>query len=151
MRSLLAACVSWLPMTRAAAAELQVVAHVEGRHVELPADRVAASGLVALCEAQARSAGSVLRLAVSADTIAAQRREALALEILYPAPRQFVMAAGNRSLTVSRLLIPLSGELSGSMSTIFWGNPNYESGPLRNALGTAELARLVQTLLQSVR
>lgn len=146
LKSLLAASLWSMPAARGLPAQVQASAYVDGHRIELPVDRLAASGLLALCEAQVDGADSVLRLGVSAQSIQALRRDAWVLEIVYPAPRRFASAAGGRGIEASRLLIPLSGELSGSVTTVFYGNPEYQAGPLRNRQGSDEIARLVKSL-----
>ena len=152
VRSVLAASLSLLPWVHGAAAHgVQAVVYEDGRKYELSADALRSSGLLDACEAQVRGATSVLRLGVSSATIEAQRNAGLALEIAYPAPQHFVLAMGGRTIDVTRILIPLAGELSGSVSTIFFGTPGYESGPLRHSQGTAELVRLVRTVRPAQR
>jgi len=146
-RSLLAASVAWLPQVRAASAEsVKAVVHVQGRTVEIAAQTVRDSGLVQACEQQVLGATSVLRLGVSSATIEQQRRIGLAVELSYEQPRRFVLAGMGRTIEVSHMLIPLAGDLAGGITTVFFGNPQYQAGPLRNDQGTAELARLVKSL-----
>ena len=151
LRSLLAASLPWWPAARPAAADVQAAAYLDGRRTTLPADRVLASGLVALCEAQLTSADGVLRLGVSSQSIEALRREVPVLEITYPAAKQFRLALGGREISASRLLIPLAGDLAGSITTLFYANPDYQSGPLRNSKGTADIAGLVKSMTPAGR
>ena len=151
LRSLLAASLPWWPTARSAAADVQAAAYLDGRRTTLPADRVLASGLVALCEAQLTGADGVLRLGVSSQSIEALRREVPVLEITYPAAKHFRLAPGGREISASRLLIPLGGDLAGSITTLFFGNPDYQSGPLRNTKGTAEIAGLVKSMTPAGR
>ena len=151
LRSLLAASLPWWPSTRTAAADVQATTSVNGHRTALPAERVVASGLLALCEAQLTGADGVLRLGVSTQSIDVLRRDVPVLEITYPAPKHFRVALGGREVSASRLLIPLAGDLAGSVTTIFYGNPDYQSGPLRNTKGTAEIAGLVQSMAPAGR
>ena len=151
LRSLLAASLPWWPAARLAAADVQAVSYLDGRRTPLPAAQVQASGLVALCEAQLTGADGVLRLGVSSQSIDALRRDGPVLEITYPAPQQFRLVVGGREISASRLLIPLAGDLAGGVTTIFFGNPDYQSGPLRNAKGTAEIAGLVKSMAPAGR
>lgn len=107
-------------------------------------DSQAANELRKRCEAQLMSADSILRLAVSKSFIEGLRRQGLAVEIEYQIPK--VLAKGNRTIEIKRLLIPLSGDLAGPITTIFYGTKEYESGPYRNSRGSEELLNLVQEL-----
>ena len=151
LRSLLAASLPWWPTARSVAADVQAAAYLDGRRTTLPADRVLASGLVALCEAQLTGADGVLRLGVSSQSIDTLRREVPVLEIIYPAAKHFRLALAGREISASRLLIPLGGDLAGSITTLFYGNPDYQSGPLRNTKGTAEIAGLVKSMTPAGR
>lgn len=151
LRSLLAASLPWWPAARLAAADVQATAYLDGRRTPLPAERVQASGLVALCEAQLTGADGVLRLGVSSQSIDALRRDVPVLEIVYPAAKRFRVAVGGREISASRLLIPLGGDLAGSITTLFYGNPDYQSGPLRNTQGTGKIAGLVKSMAPAGR
>lgn len=130
-----------------AADELQVLVFEDGRSQALDLDAVRRSGLLAVCEGQLRGSTSVLRLAVSNETVRHMQNAGLSLELRYPQSQRFVLGAlGDRVVPASRVFVPLSGELAGDVSTWFLGDPAYRSGPLRNKAGTAELARHVQAL-----
>lgn len=100
--------------------------------------------LVRACEAQLTGADGILRLAVQDSLIATLRDTELTLEIHYPAPRRFTLDMGGRTLELSRLLIPLSGEYAGPVTTLFYGTEDHWSaGPLRNSRGTEALQALI--------
>jgi hypothetical protein len=96
------------------------------------------------CEAQLMSADSILRLAVSKPFIERLRKQGLAVEIEYDVSKVFVI--NNKTIEIKHLLIPLSGDLAGSITTIFYGMNEYESGPDRNRRGSDELLSLVREL-----
>ena len=153
LRALLALC-AWplaAPHAVAGAPAVRAVLSVAGRRLELPPERLAHSALVELCEAQVRGADGVLRLAVSNDTIAVLQRDAMTVELVYAEPRTFALAVGGGSIVANRLLVPLSGELAGSITTIFHGNPEYRAGPLRNQRGSAGIASAVDALRKPAR
>jgi hypothetical protein len=105
-----------------------------------------AGELIASAEAQLRSADAIIRLAVTPELIRNLQTNGTALEIRYGKPKFFVLSIG-RTIEAQRLLIPLSGELSGEITTIFYGGPSsYVAGPYRNKKGTAEITKLVSEI-----
>ena len=152
LRSLLAATISMLNLGCGVAADtVQAIVYADGQRTVLSGEALRSSGLVEACESQLISADNVLRLAVFPAMIDAQRRAGLAVEVVYPAPRTFTLAAGGRSVQASRLLVPLTGELAGEVTTIFVGSPEYQAGPFRNRQGTVALAILARAAAAAQR
>jgi len=92
------------------------------------------------------AASSVLRLAVTPELLRRLRENEQALEVDFGKPRVFRLAAPlERELRARRLLIPLTGELAGAMTTILWDDGGgYRAGPLRAEKPTDDLADLVE-------
>ena len=107
----------------------------------------AARELVALCETQLQTASEILRLAVGPSLLRDLRDREWVVEITYSTTRTWPSPFPNRPpLRIRRLLIPLSGDLAGSMTTIFLGDAEYVAGPYRNHRGTRELEILAARL-----
>lgn len=132
---------------RAAASQVELRVFDHGKRLAVAGDSPAARELVSRCEEQLRMADTVLRLAVSPSLLQNLREQELVVEILYAEPRTLARDhPGHTTLRVGRLLIPLTGDLSGEITTIFQGESRYLSGPYRNRQGTAELKELVDKL-----
>jgi hypothetical protein len=133
-----------------AAADLSTVeavsVYVRGQQRDLAPDAVEVRELVTRCEQQLRDADDLLKLAVTPQTIRRIQATEVALEIRYRTPPTLQVAANGLTLRPLRLLIPLTGELAGSVTTIFHGRNAYDAGPYRNRAGTGQLASLVREL-----
>jgi hypothetical protein len=98
--------------------------------------------LIERCERDVAAADDVLRLAVSDATTRELKQQELVLEVVYPAVR--TISSRGRALEISRLLVPLSGNLAGELTTIFYGTAGYRHGPLRRRLSSEELRSLAE-------
>ena len=119
----------------------------QGQEQVLSPEREEVGALVRLCEEQIASANDVLRLAVGDGTIRDLRLAQTVVEIIFPEPKSITVELLGSPVEVQRLLVPLSGELAGDVTTIFYGSGSgYRSGPLRNRTGTAGLVALTDKL-----
>ncbi len=128
---------------------VKVIIHDRGKSLELGPDAPEAAELISRCEDQLRTADGMLRLAVTSRRIEEIRRSVKAVEILYSKPAAFTLSHSGRKVEVQRLMIPLTGELAGEVTTIFHGKEAYGAGPLRNRRGTAEIQQVVERLAGS--
>lgn len=124
-----------------------IVVHDHGRQTRLTLDSPKARELAGRCEEQLRTADSVLRLAVTPQRIQEILDKEVAVEVLYGSTATFTVSFGMREIKIRRLLIPLTGELAGEVTTIFYGNKRYEAGPYRNRRGSEEIRALVTGLV----
>ncbi len=100
-------------------------------------------------------ADDVLRLYVGEDRIASLRAHEHCVEIQYDSAMSFATKQfGTMKLT--RVLLPLTGDLAGDaaspVATVIVGDPDYQSGPLRNPEGwpiALELDSLVESSMKS--
>ena len=125
---------------------MKVIIHRHGKSLELTASSPGVEDLVALCEEQLQAADGMLRLATTPALIQQIREEEVAVEIVYSRPATFTVSFNRQTLHPLRLLIPLTGDLAGAVTTIFHGKTQYEAGPYRNRKGTAEIVALVARL-----
>lgn len=103
--------------------------------------------LVKRCEEQVESSDGVLRLAVEEHLIKELMANETVVEIVFDEVRTYRVASRNRSVDLNRMLIPITGDLAGEVTTIFYGKGSgYSSGPLRNAAGSAPVSELVESL-----
>lgn len=86
-----------------------------------------------------------LRLAVSEDLVRSLRTAETSIEFAWDAPVSVTPARlGGRTLEFRRLILPLTGELAGDLSTLVLGDADtWRSGPFRAALPTAPLLEIV--------
>lgn len=127
--------------------EASVIVYDRGRRQPVARDARGVAELVAACEDRLREADGSLRLAVSRQLIDKIQATETALEIVYPEQRTFELTRlGGRTVRARRLLIPLTGELAGEVTTLFVGDARYENGPLRIRQDTEELRRLWQAV-----
>lgn len=126
--------------------EAVVVVHDHGRQTRLALDSPRVRELAGQIEDQLRTADSVLRLAVTPQRIQNILDKEVAVEILYGSTATFTVSALEREVSTKRLLIPLTGDLSGEVTTIFYGVDRYEAGPYRNRRGSEPLRLLVAAL-----
>jgi len=117
-----------------------------GRRTAVAAVDPTARELVARCEDQLLTADNILRLAVTPALIQNIQDKELAVEIRYREPKDFLIPFNQQTLHPLRLLIPLTGELAGGVTTIFHGTAQYGAGPYRNRRGTENLLKLVNRL-----
>ena len=127
-------------------AGVRVVLHDSGSARDMSAAGDAAVAAVVETAERAVGAGeTVLRLAVSEQMLDDIRSRQRSVEIDYGEVRTFRPAAmQGRELPIRRMLIPLSGQLAGQITTIFMDpGGGYEAGPLRAAVSTGELETAV--------
>ena len=121
-----------------------------GRELPLPSERAEVRRLVERCVERLATADNVLRLAVSAETIAGLKRNETALEVVFAEPRTVTLELNGADLRVGRLLVPLTGEFAQGSTVIFYGpDQAYGSGPLRNDQGSEDLLETVLELARS--
>src|SRR5262245_46289008 len=123
-----------------------VTLYDRGRQVDLSPALPAVQELVAHCEKQLETADDILRLAVTPSLIQEVRAKELAVEIRYAEPKAFVIAFNKQTLRPLRLMVPLTGEYAGEVTTIFHGTTQYGAGPYRNSSGTAAIRAIAETL-----
>ncbi len=127
---------------------VKIAVHHQGRRLPVPSDSATAVELGSLCLRQFETADSVLRLAVGKATIGDLRRHETAVELWFEPARDLTVGSTGRTLTVHSILIPVSGELAGEVTTLFYATGSaYASGPLRNSAGTSQLGELVRRFL----
>lgn len=125
-----------------------VTIHMAGKERRFADEAGAASELVARCTEQFESADGILRMAVSEHTIQELTSNETVVELWFAEPRAFVIGFNNRSVVAQRVLVPLTGELAGDVTTLFYGSGrSWAAGPLRNRRGTAAIAELAEALL----
>lgn len=125
---------------------VKVVLFQRGRQHPVAGDSPAGRKLVAECEHQLESANDLLRLAVSPSRLDGLRDKEWVVEVTFAQARVVQSPFGRSPLRVRRLLIPLSGDLAGPLTTIFYGDAQYVSGPYRNDHGTGKLVQLAAEL-----
>jgi hypothetical protein len=131
---------------RAAGVEPGLTVHRDGSAVRVDVGAPGGRALLEACEKRVAAANSVLRLAVTPELLRRLRENEQALEVDFGKPRVFQLGAPlERELRARRLLIPLTGELAGGMTTILWDDGGgYRAGPLRAEMPTDDLASLVE-------
>ncbi|HYC53894.1 MAG TPA: hypothetical protein VEL28_03040 [Candidatus Binatia bacterium] len=146
LRALAAGVLALAGCQAAAESRLQVVVHESAGRRELPAEAASTSAIVQAVERIIGAADNVLRLAVTPEMLDKVRSADGAVEITFAEVRTFTPAAlQGREIRARRLMVPLSGELAGPVTTIFVDDGSgYEAGPLRAPVPTEELARLAQ-------
>jgi hypothetical protein len=99
------------------------------------------NAVLSACEEALKTAPRVTKLAVTEATIAAIKRNTWSVEIRYKKTKDFKIGELNRTVTLDRILIPLSGSYAETSDhkryvTIFYGNGRFEHGPFSNSAAT---------------
>jgi hypothetical protein len=98
-------------------------------------------------ENQLKTANSIFKLAVGENLIRDLYKNEISVEIRYPKLKTFIIPINNLEIKAQRLLIPITGEFAGKITTIFYGNASfYSSGPYVNSEGTKDFEYLVESL-----
>ena len=121
----------------------KVFIYSQGREIPLSQEGHYAKSISDECESILLGADSVLRLAIDPEYIRKIKRQGYAVEVVYDNQHEVQIANLRRQISLSRILIPLEGELAGEVATVFFGDGGYKSGPFRNSVGTASLAAKV--------
>ncbi|HEX9871659.1 MAG TPA: hypothetical protein VGC99_24270 [Candidatus Tectomicrobia bacterium] len=126
--------------------KVSVTIYDRGKQLNLAADVAAVQELVSRCEAQMRTADTMLKLAVTPQLIANLRRQEVTIEIRYSQPQTFIISFNGQTVEPMRILIPLTGEFAQGVTTIFYGRDQYAHGPYRNSQGQHEISTVVAKL-----
>ncbi|HYB98732.1 MAG TPA: hypothetical protein VEC57_06305 [Candidatus Limnocylindrales bacterium] len=147
LRALMAAAVALAGCRATAAGQLQVVVYEGGQRRALPVQDASTAALLQAVEDSVHAADAVLRLAVTPQLVETLRNDHGCVEVTYPEPRRFTLPLlQGREVLAQRLLVPLTGELAGTMTTILLDpGSGYRAGPLRASRPTQPLARLAGT------
>ena len=130
----------------AAMPDVQVTIFDHGKQIAVASPEVTVRELVARCEERLQTADGILRLAVTPALIQDIQDKELAVEIRYREPKDFLIPFNHQTLHPLRLLIPLTGEFAGGITTVFHGTTQYGAGPYRNKRDTEDLVKLVTQL-----
>jgi hypothetical protein len=123
-----------------------VIIYDHGKPLWLSADKPAVQGLVALAEERLHSADNLLRLAVTPGLITGIQQSELVIEFRYARPHTLEIPFRKKTITLERLLIPLTGDFAEGVTTIFLGYPEYAAGPYRSKGTPDQLRKLAEEL-----
>jgi hypothetical protein len=133
------------PASAAVAAPETITVHRDGKARTVAKGSPEATAIWKSALERLEAAEAPLRLAVSDDLIRSLRTGETSVEFAWDAAVSVKPSRlGGRTLEFRRLIVPLSGELSGDRTTLILGDAEvWRNGPYRASLPTAPLLEIV--------
>lgn len=130
-------------LSKSKPSQLEIKVHSYGNISTIDPTTQKGQDLIASVESSIKMSNSILRLAVGKQTIRSLKKSGLSIEFIYRKEVQFAVSELGKTFTIDRILIPLSGSLSGAGTTIFYGKKKYLSGPLVTSIKSSQIQSIL--------